>query len=159
EDVRVRQRRHRACLALEAGPRFGVTREIGREDLDCDLAAKSLVACSVDLSHSARTEKRDHFVGAETATRLERARKRSRSRWLWRISLVDQADRGGVDEASGRLVSLEQRFDFLSERSIAGTRLGEIGTAVLRGLLDRRVKELLHPLPALGRRRRLHALP
>src|SRR5262249_32913914 len=80
EDVRVRQRRHRACLALEAGPRFGVTREIGREDLDCDLAAEPLVACSVDLSHSARAETLDHFVGAETATRLERTRKRSRDR-------------------------------------------------------------------------------
>jgi hypothetical protein len=65
-DVRVIERSHYSRLALEA---FG---EIFLGDLDCDDAIQASVARLVHLSHAARADQREDFIGAEFIAWLER---------------------------------------------------------------------------------------
>ena len=46
--------------------RSGVGGELGREDLDRDLAAQALVARAVDLAHASGPERREDLVRAKT---------------------------------------------------------------------------------------------
>ena len=65
EDVRVRERRDGLGLALEAGQRVGVRRQVRREDLDGHLAIELRVARAVDLAHPPGAERREDLVGPE----------------------------------------------------------------------------------------------
>jgi hypothetical protein len=45
-----------AGLALEAGADLRAGREVGRQHLDCDIAAQAGIAGPIDLAHPARTD-------------------------------------------------------------------------------------------------------
>src|SRR5262249_46148949 len=64
-DVRVRERRHGLGLALEARERVGALGELGRENLDGDVAVQTRVPRPVDLAHPACAERRKDLEGAE----------------------------------------------------------------------------------------------
>jgi hypothetical protein len=74
----VRERRHRARLALEALAQLGVAGEPLGQDLERDVAVERLVVRAVDLSHPARTEASGDAVMAEAGAGLERHRDRRR---------------------------------------------------------------------------------
>ena len=65
-DVLVVERRQKFGFALEPGQTLGISQERFREDLDGDIALQSGIACPIDLSHAARSDERDDFVGPET---------------------------------------------------------------------------------------------
>ena len=65
QDVRMRERRDRLGLALEARQRVGVGGEMRRQDLDRHLAVELGVAGAEDLAHPALAELGDDLVGAE----------------------------------------------------------------------------------------------
>ncbi len=58
------QRRDRFRLALEPGNRVGIGGEGLRKDLDRDVSIELLVPRPVNLSHPARTQRREDRVGA-----------------------------------------------------------------------------------------------
>ena len=62
----MRKRRHGARLAFESGAPFGVGGDVGRQDLDGDVAAEARVARAIDFAHSPRAERTDDFVRTET---------------------------------------------------------------------------------------------
>ncbi len=66
------QCRDRTRLALEAGERVGVARELLGEDLDRDLAVEAVVAGAVDLAHPPGPQRREDLVTAEQSVRDER---------------------------------------------------------------------------------------
>jgi hypothetical protein len=55
-----------AGLALEALAPIGIGCQIGRQDLDGDVAVQPRVARAIDLAHAAGTERGEDFVRAET---------------------------------------------------------------------------------------------
>jgi hypothetical protein len=71
-DVRIVQRGNRACLVLEALPRFRISRERDGEHLDGDGAIEPGVVRAVDLAHTARTKRGYDFVRTEARARGER---------------------------------------------------------------------------------------
>ena len=64
-DVRVIERRERPRFAREAGAALGVGGEVGRQDLDGDVATELAVARAIDLAHAAGAERGDDRVGPE----------------------------------------------------------------------------------------------
>ena len=75
-DVGMVERRQHARLALEARQHVGPRAELGREQLDRDLAPEPAVARAVDLAHAAATEQAEDTVAGEPRSRLEdRARR------------------------------------------------------------------------------------
>ena len=65
QDVRMRERRDRFRLALEAGPRVGIGSHGLREDLDRHVPVQLLIPRAVDLSHPTRAQRGEDLVGAE----------------------------------------------------------------------------------------------
>src|SRR6202022_2746251 len=65
EHVRMRERRRGPGLALESGERLLVAGQLGRKDLDGDLAAELRVTRAVHLAHAAGAERRGDLVGSE----------------------------------------------------------------------------------------------
>ena len=61
----MREGRRRARLALEAGAALGIRGELGRKDLDRDVALQSLVSGSVDLAHASGADGGNDLVGTE----------------------------------------------------------------------------------------------
>jgi hypothetical protein len=59
------QRRGGAGLGLEAGQEVGVRGDRGRQDLDREHAIEPGIAHAVDLTHPARPERGEDFIGAE----------------------------------------------------------------------------------------------
>ena len=64
EDIWMRQRRHGARLALEAGSAVGISCYIGGQNLDCHVAPESRVACAIHLAHTTGAERRNDLVRA-----------------------------------------------------------------------------------------------
>ena len=62
DDVRVVERSDRAGLAIEAFETARFVGDIGRQDLQRDLAAEPRIASAIHLAHSARPEGRDDLV-------------------------------------------------------------------------------------------------
>ena len=77
-DVRMIERGEEAGFAREARPALGVSGEVGRQDLDRDVAPELAVARAIDLTHAASTERRDDRVRAELA--VQHGRRGSESR-------------------------------------------------------------------------------
>ena len=71
-DVRVRQLRDRLRLTLQTLARLGRRGQPRGQDLDRDLAAEPRVFGAVDLAHSARAERREDLVRAETGAVSQR---------------------------------------------------------------------------------------
>ena len=67
DDVRVGERRQRACLALEAGEGALVLGQARRQHLDRDLAMEARVAGAVHLAHAARAQRSDDLVAVVQA--------------------------------------------------------------------------------------------
>jgi hypothetical protein len=65
EDVGMRQGSDGASFALEPRQRLRVAGQIGREELDRDVAPETRVACAKYLAHAPTAERRDEFVRAE----------------------------------------------------------------------------------------------
>jgi len=65
QDVGMRNRRHRTCLALEACDAVGIGGEGFRQDLDRDLAAQVRIVGPIHFAHPAGANRADDFVGAE----------------------------------------------------------------------------------------------
>ena len=72
ERVGVRQCGDRSCLALEACDALRIGGEGRREHFDRDLAPKARVARAIDLAHSARTERSDDLIRAESCSSCQR---------------------------------------------------------------------------------------
>jgi hypothetical protein len=68
----------RPGFALEARDAIGIGDERFRQDFDRDIAIELRVARPVDFTHSARTDLRDDFTGAETSTDAQDHRNRRR---------------------------------------------------------------------------------
>ena len=64
-DVRVAERRCRTSLLLEARDPKGIAGQVGREELEGDLAAKARVASQPHLAHPARAERANNLVGVQ----------------------------------------------------------------------------------------------
>jgi hypothetical protein len=64
-DVGMIQCGNSACLALEADPRVGIARDLGRKDLDRHGASEPRVARAIDFAHPALADLGGDFVGAE----------------------------------------------------------------------------------------------
>ncbi len=60
----------RPRFLLEATETVGILRKRRGQDLDRHLAPEPRITRSVDLSHSARAERREDFVRAEPGSRL-----------------------------------------------------------------------------------------
>jgi hypothetical protein len=67
-DVRMVERRDRLCFPLEPRAYLGVGREVLRQHLDRDLAAKTRVPGAEHLAHAARAERGGDLVGAEAGS-------------------------------------------------------------------------------------------
>jgi hypothetical protein len=61
----MRQRRDRACFALEASESVGAVGLRSTNDFDRDVALEAAIAGAPHLAHSAGAERRDDFVSAE----------------------------------------------------------------------------------------------
>ena len=72
QDVRMRERGHRAGLALEARERVRVGGHGRRHDLDGDVAFEPRVARPVDLAHAAGADGGQNLVRTETGTGSKR---------------------------------------------------------------------------------------
>ena len=70
-DVRVVEAGDGLRLALEAGPDLLVGRQVLRQHLDRDLAAKAGVLRAVHLAHAAGAKRREDLVGAQLRSVLE----------------------------------------------------------------------------------------
>jgi hypothetical protein len=65
-------------LQQPAAPRL-VARQLGRQQLDRDLAAEARVAGAVDLAHAPRSEEREHLIRSEPRAGRNRHRNRDLS--------------------------------------------------------------------------------
>ena len=65
-DVGMTQAGYSSRFALKPLSDFRASREMCRENFDCDGAVKTSVLSPVDFAHAARAERRDDFVGAKT---------------------------------------------------------------------------------------------
>ena len=65
QDVRMRERRDRFRLALEAGQRVGIGGDGLREDLDRHVSVQLLIPRAVDLPHSTGAQRREDLVCTE----------------------------------------------------------------------------------------------
>ena len=70
-DVRMIQRRNRACFAFEPRAQVGIGRQFRRQDLDRDGAIEARIAGLVDLAHAARAERRDDLEVAQANAGFE----------------------------------------------------------------------------------------
>ena len=61
------ERREDLRFALEAREPIRIGRERVRQDLQRDVAIQLRVARAIDLTHAARAEQRNHFVGTDTS--------------------------------------------------------------------------------------------
>ena len=71
-DMGVVERREQLGLALEAREPLGIGRERLRQDLQRDLTTELRVARAIHLTHPARAEWRDHFIGPEPGAGIQR---------------------------------------------------------------------------------------
>jgi hypothetical protein len=71
-DVRMRELRDRAGLAVKALAKLWIGRQTLGEDLDRDGAIQTRVARFVNFTHPARADGRDDFVGAKARARGDR---------------------------------------------------------------------------------------
>ena len=58
-----------ACFALEAGEPIRIRRDVGRKNLDRDLAPELRVMGPVCLAHAALPEQSEHLIGADSSIR------------------------------------------------------------------------------------------
>ena len=65
------QRRGGAGFLFEAAQPIGIVREIGRQQLECDVALQRQVAGPVDLAHAARAQERSDFIVPEPCPRRQ----------------------------------------------------------------------------------------
>src|SRR5207253_11055817 len=73
ENVRMRERRDGARLALEPRHRFVVVGGVRAEDFNGDLASEARIAGAIDLTHPAFAEERDDLVGSDSRAGREHA--------------------------------------------------------------------------------------
>lgn len=71
QDVRMRERRDRFRLALEACQRGRIGRDGLREDLDRHVPVQLLIPRPVDLPHATSAQRRKDLVGAEAGSGCE----------------------------------------------------------------------------------------
>jgi hypothetical protein len=64
-DVRMVDRRERFCFAAEARDAFFITRELGRQDLQGNIAIEFRIARAIHLAHSAGAERAGDRVRAD----------------------------------------------------------------------------------------------
>ena len=65
-DVGMVQTCDRSCFAFESLAQFRTVSEMSRKNFDGDIAIEPRIAGFVHLSHSARTDRREDFVGPQT---------------------------------------------------------------------------------------------
>src|SRR5437762_8505468 len=70
-DVRIRQRRARPRLALEACFQIRVGRKMLRKNFDSDIAPQACIPCPIDLAHPACAQRRVNLIGAEFCSHRE----------------------------------------------------------------------------------------
>ena len=131
-DVRVIECRERPRFAREAGAAFGIGGEVGREDLDRDVATELAVARAIDLAHAAGAERGHDRVGSELTIQHRVMHRRIR------------ADHGGagLEELRRTRTRTQQGLDFLPKDLIARTRLRQECVTFGQGLLQGRVVDV-----------------
>ena len=67
-DVRMVDRRERFCFAAEARDAFFITRELGRQDLQGNIAIEFRIARAIHLAHPADAKERADLIDADTRT-------------------------------------------------------------------------------------------
>jgi len=130
-DVRVIECRQRPRFACEARAPLGISREVRRQELDRDIAAKLAVARAIDLAHAARAERRHDSVGAELTVQHRGSTRRT----------GDDGCRTFEELRRNRFVG-EQGLDFPPQGVIALTRLGQEGVTFGRGFLQGQVVDV-----------------
>ena len=71
DNIRMRKRGRRLCLALKAATIGSVISQVARENFDGDIAFQASIASFVHLAHAATTDERDHFVSSEARARRD----------------------------------------------------------------------------------------
>ena len=71
-DVRMVQSGDRARFLFEAAQPIGLRDELRRQNLDRDIATQPAVACTIDLAHTSRADRGDHFIRTEARAGRER---------------------------------------------------------------------------------------
>ena len=71
DDVRVVERRDGAGLSLKAREPIRIAGQIGRQDLERDIAAEPRIAGAIHLAHPAGAQQRDDFKRTEAGPRRE----------------------------------------------------------------------------------------
>ncbi len=92
QNAGMRQRRDGARLTRQPGDGVGIVAQMGREDLDRDVAPEPRVVRTIDLAHAARAEERDDPVRAEGRA--------SRNHWPMSVGMIARRPVRGV--ARGR---------------------------------------------------------
>ena len=139
-DVGVIQARGVLRFALQPGVRIVVA---GDAHLDCDGASELEVFRGIDLTHAADAKETADPVTADRP---------ARQRWTC-VHCGRRIRRGRrpVDERRGLFVRAEQPVDLGAKRGVIAARRRQKGRAAGRDVFNRRVKDLFHAHPALGR--------
>jgi hypothetical protein len=125
------QRCERTGFPAEAGQTLGISRELGRQGLDGDVAAEFAVVGAVHLAHTSCPELRDDAVRSALP-----ARRQSRNRCVTR-------DRR-LEEATGFFFLCQQQIDLTPQVGIFGAGIVEERPTVFGVAFQSRVQENLH---------------
>jgi hypothetical protein len=145
-DVGMVQRGEHPCLAPEAPQAGRVSRELGGQRLDGDIAAQPSIVRPVHLAHApGADEGEDPICAVLPAGRRLEVAERTRN----------ALDGGPLEEAPRLLVIRDERVDQVPQLGVLRARQIEKRPARLRGPLERGVEDVFGPLPesVLHRRR------
>lgn len=136
-DTRMRDRRRRTRFARQ--PLAQLRRGAGRrgQRLDGDPPAEPRILGEVDNPRPTAPDLLDDPVGSDG---------RARGKPLHQVREVDR--RGLLEEAAGRVVCGDERFDLAEQVGIAGAGASQEGAAGIHRLFDRVGEDRLYPLPA-----------
>src|SRR5262249_10280875 len=123
-----------------------IARDSGRQHLHGDLSMESCIAGAIHFTHSTGIQGLDDAVRSEF-----KADAQSRSYVLrgQRIRGDQRVDRRTLRKTSGLSVRREQRFHFTPKHDVIATSLAQEIRSLVWRAHQRRVKDLLNPVPPI----------
>ena len=128
-----------SSLSIEPDAHCSPLRKVRRQQLDGDAASESPVDCAIDLAHATTRNMPEDFVGTQTCSGGKRHPFRSVDR--------RQLDRRMFAEASGGVVSRQERQYFCTQATVAGAQPRQYRRAFRRRLSQYLLEDLLDALP------------
>jgi hypothetical protein len=139
------QRGEHPRLAPEAPQASRVSRDLGGQRLDGDIAAQPSIVRPVHLAHAPGADE-----GEDPICAVLPARRRLEVAWRTRNAL----DGGPLEETPRLLVVRDEPVDQAPQLGVLRARQVEKRPALLRGPLERGVEDVFGPLPELVLHRR-----